>query len=130
MASELRVTTIANNAGTESVDTTYVINGSAKTYSLWNMGSLSGTGGTTGIDTSLNVSSMDDDGAGDFGINFTNSFSSVNYTATSATSSGSRRVLTRNGTVTASAMDGLTRNDSNSNSDAAACSVTMHGDLA
>ena len=130
MASELRVTTIANNAGTESVDTTYVINGSAKVYSLWDMADLSGTGGTTGIDTSFNVSSMDDDGTGDFGINFTNSFSSVNYTATSATSSGARRVLTRSGTVTASAMDGLTRNDSNANSDASGCSVTMHGDLA
>ena len=106
------------------------VEGLAKAYSLWNMGSLSGQADTTNIDTSLNVSSMDDDGSGDFGINFTNIFSSVNYTATSATSSGARRVLTRNGTVTASAMDGLTRNDSNTNSDAAACSVTIHGDLA
>ena len=113
-----------------SLDTQYVVNGSAKAYSLWDMADLSGTGGTTGIDTSFNVSSMDDDGTGDFGINFTNSFSSVNYTATSATSSGARRVLTRSGTVTASAMDGLTRNDSNANSDAAGCSVTIHGDLA
>ena len=32
MASELRVTTIANNAGSESVDTTYVVNGSAKAW--------------------------------------------------------------------------------------------------
>jgi hypothetical protein len=113
-----------------SIATNYVVEGSAKVYSLWDMADLSGTGGTTGIDTSFNVSSMDDDGAGDFGINFTNSFSSVNYTATSATSGGARRVLTRSGTVTASAMDGLTRNDSNSNSDASGCSVTIHGDLA
>ena len=115
--------------GTEAA-TTSLQQGLAKAYSLWDMGSLSGTGDTTNINTSLNVSSMDDDGGGDFGINFTSSFSSVNYTATSATSSGARRVLTRNGTVTASAMDGLTRNDSNTNSDAAACSVTIHGDLA
>ena len=32
MASELRVTTIANNAGTESVGSTYVINGSVKSW--------------------------------------------------------------------------------------------------
>ena len=113
-----------------SLATNFVVEGSAKVHCLWDMADLSGTGGTTGIDTSFNVSSMDDDGTGDFGINFTSSFSSVNYTATSATSSGARRVLTRSGTVTASAMDGLTRNDSNSNSDASGCSVTIHGDLA
>jgi hypothetical protein len=126
--SELRADTITGSDGTSPV--TLTKQSAAKAYSLWNMGSLSGQADTTNIDTSLNVSSMDDDGSGDFGINFTNSFSSVNYTATSATSSGARRVLTRNGTVTASAMDGLTRNDSNANSDAAACSVTIHGDLA
>jgi len=128
MTSVLNVDTIADKAGTGPVELTK--QSAAKAYSLWDMADLSGTGGTTGIDTSFNVSSMDDDGAGDFGINFTNSFSSVNYTATSATSGGARRVLTRSGTVTASAMDGLTRNDSNANSDAAGCSVTMHGDLA
>ena len=128
MTSVLNVDTIADKAGTGPVALTK--QSAAKAYSLWDMGDLSGTGGTTGIDTSFNVSSMDDDGAGDFGINFTNSFSSVNYTATSATSGGARRVLTRSGTVTASAMDGLTRNDSNANSDASGCSVIIHGDLA
>ena len=126
--SELRADTITHSDGSSPV--TLTKQSAAKAYSLWNMGSLSGQADTTNIDTSVNVSSMDDDGSGDFGINFTNIFSSVNYTATSATSSGARRVLTRNGTVTASAMDGLTRNDSNANSDAAACSVTIHGDLA
>ena len=128
MTSVLNVDTIADKAGTGPVALTK--QSAAKAYSLWDMGDLSGTGGTTGIDTSFNVSSMDDDGSGDFGINFVNSFSSVNYTATSATSGGARRVLTRSGTVTASAMDGLTRNDSNANSDASGCSVIIHGDLA
>ena len=128
MTSVLNVDTIAAKNGTSPVALTK--QSAAKVYSLWDMADLSGTGGTTGIDTSFNVSSMDDDGAGDFGINFTNSFSSVNYTATSATSGGARRVLTRSGTVTASAMDGLTRNDSNANSDASGCSVAIHGDLA
>ena len=128
MTSVLNVDTIADKAGTGPVALTK--QSAAKAYSLWDMADLSGTGGTTGIDTSFNVSSMDDDGTGDFGINFTNSFSSVNYTATSATSGGARRVLTRSGTVAASAMDGLTRNDSNANSDASGCSVTIHGDLA
>ena len=43
MASELRVTTIANNAGTESVDTTYVVNGSAKAWVNFN-GSVGAAG--------------------------------------------------------------------------------------
>ena len=129
MASELRVNSLKDASGNNSVATSTVAQGSAKVHCLWDMADLSGTGGTTGIDTSFNVSSMDDDGTGDFGINFTSSFSSVNYVAPSATKAGARRVLTRT-FATASSMDGLTRNDSNSNSDAAGCSVTIHGDLA
>ena len=72
MASELRVTTIANNAGTESVDTTYVVNGSAKAW-------IDIPSGQASINDSLNVSSLDDDGTGDGGINLTSSFGSVNY---------------------------------------------------
>lgn len=130
MTSVLNVDTIADKAGTGPVALTK--QQAAKVYSLWDMGSLSGTGGTAGIDTSFNVSSMDDDGAGDFGINFTTSFSTANYVAVSATANGARRVLTRSpdGTATASAMDGLTRNDSNANSDALGCSVALYGDLA
>ena len=106
--------------------------GLAKVYSLWDMGDLSGTGGTTGIDTSLNVSSMDDDGAGDFGINFTVTFETTNYVAVSATGNGIRRVLTRSpdGTATTTSMDGLIRNDSNTNADAVSCSVAIFGDVA
>jgi len=33
----------------------------------------------TTINDSLNISSLDDDGAGDFGLNYTTSFSTVNY---------------------------------------------------
>ena len=33
----------------------------------------------TSIVATLNVSSLDDDGTGDFGVNYTNSFSSTNY---------------------------------------------------
>ena len=115
-----------------SIATNYVVKGSAKVNSLWDMGNLSGTGGTSGIDASLNVSSMDDDGGGDFGINFATSFSTANYVAVSATANGAHRVLTRSpdGTATSSAMDGLTRNDSNTNSDALGCSVAIFGDLA
>jgi hypothetical protein len=69
MASELRLTTLANNAGTESVDTTYVINGSAKSWCKF-----AGTAATVTPDDSLNVSSLDDNSSGNYDINYTNAF--------------------------------------------------------
>ena len=78
MASELRVTTIANNAGTESVDTTYVINGSAKAwYSMSSWGTA---------DDSLNVSSISDNSAGQTTVTWSNAFASANYTIAGASS--------------------------------------------
>jgi len=65
MASELRVTTIANNAGTESVDTTYVINGSAKAWVRSNQSTISES-------QSFNVSSSTDHGTGDYSHTLTN----------------------------------------------------------
>ena len=77
MASELRVTTIANNAGTESVDTTYVINGSAKQWSSFDQ-----RGTTYGANTSgdtLNTSSQADESTGVVTVNFTNNMSNATY---------------------------------------------------
>lgn len=80
MASELRLTTLANNAGTESVDTTYVINGSAKVWV-----NFDGSSGTT-VRDSLNVTSVDDDGNGDYGVNFVSSMSNNDYAMTGSAS--------------------------------------------
>ena len=73
MASELRVTTIANNAGTESVDTTYVVNGSAKSWL-----NLNGTG-TIAQRDSLNHSSTTDGGTGTYTFSLTSSMGDTNY---------------------------------------------------
>jgi len=81
MASELRLTTLANNAGTESVDTTYVINGSAKAWVNFN-----GTG-TIATRDSLNLSSLTDSGTGLYIVNHSTSMSDANY---SVVSGGSR----------------------------------------
>ena len=56
-----------------SVTTDYVVNGSAKAWVNFN-GS-----GTIASRDSVNISSLDDDGTGIFGTNFTSSFGSVNY---------------------------------------------------
>ena len=72
MASELRVTTIANNAGTESVDTTYVINGSAKAWSNYNQVTPAVTG-------SMNIASVTDVSNGKHTVNFTSSMADTTY---------------------------------------------------
>ena len=80
MASELRVTTIANNAGTESVDTTYVVNGSAKAWVNFN-GS-----GTIASRDSLNLSSLSDNGTGQYEVAVSSAFGNSNYGAMSSCS--------------------------------------------
>ena len=108
-----------------SLATNFVVNGSAKTWIIFNMSSS-----FTNSD-SFNVSSLDDDGQGDFGINFTNSMSSANYPATSGAGEDNANVLTNFGTVTTSAMDGQTRQtQANSAIDKFRNSVAIHGDLA
>lgn len=77
MASELRLTTIANNAGTESVDTTYVINGSAKAWVDYNQT-------TPSVSDSLNISSVTDSSAGKSQNNFSSAMSSSAYSQTSS----------------------------------------------
>tara|TARA_R100001509_G_C4838885_1_gene205876 strand:- start:518 stop:919 length:402 start_codon:yes stop_codon:yes gene_type:complete len=77
MASELRVTTIANNAGTESINTTYVVNGS-KGFCNFNHG-------TATLVDSLNTSSLTDTSAGKGAINWTSAMSGANYTCVTGT---------------------------------------------
>ena len=57
-----------------SLDTQYVVNGSAKAFAT-----IDGTG-TIALLKSLNVSSLTDDGTGQYDTNFTNSFSDIVYT--------------------------------------------------
>ena len=73
MASELRITTLANNAGTESVDTAYVINGTLKQWIHYD-----GTG-TVSTRESLNVSGLVDNGTGSYTVNLSNSMNTKNY---------------------------------------------------
>ena len=58
-----------------TVDTQYVVNGSAKAYAV--TGHSSGTPQTTKL---FNVSSLTDNAVGRMSVNFTSNFDSVNYT--------------------------------------------------
>jgi hypothetical protein len=76
-----------------SLDTSYVVQGSAKVF-------IDIPSGQASINTSLNVSSLDDDGTGDGGINFTSSLDSVNYAIVVASQDGGSNSPVRDHDVT------------------------------
>ena len=67
--------TLQNVAGTKSVPVSTVVDGSAKAWVNFN-----GTG-TVAIRASFNVSSITDNGTGDYTVNFTNAMTDANYNA-------------------------------------------------
>jgi hypothetical protein len=75
--STLRLTTISNQTGSASVPSDTVINGSAKAWVNFN-----GTG-TVAIRASFNVSSITDNGTGDYTVNFTTALADANYSVCS-----------------------------------------------
>ena len=116
----------SKNTGTnKTLDTSFVYNGSAKMWIKFDMSSSFTT------EDSFNVSSLDDDGTGDFGLNFSNNMSNANYPAPSSAGDDNANVLTNFGTVSTSSMDGQTRQtQANSAIDKANNSVCILGDLA
>jgi len=64
--------------GTLSIPTTYVTNGSAKAWVNFN-----GTG-TIAARDSFNVTSLTDNGTGDYSVNFTNAMANANYAMSGA----------------------------------------------
>ena len=95
--------------------------------------------GLGSINASFNVSSLDDDGAGDGGINYTSSMSSATYsiqgTSDDAATSVSARIcdITQN-TVATSTVDfelfSVSSSINRTNSDSQRAFLTIHGDLA
>ena len=91
--------------------------------------------GTAGSSTndSFNVSSNDDDGTGDYGINFSSAMGNANYSCTfgdgEGTSSSGMRFLMDAGSTTSS-QEIYGRNVSNSASDCDAASMSINGDVA
>ena len=70
MASELRVNTLKDASGNNSVGMSFVAEGTAKAWM-----SLTGTG-TISVDDSLNISSASDGGTGDYTQNYSSAFNS------------------------------------------------------
>jgi hypothetical protein len=115
ITSTLQGTTLTD--GTNSTSTTNCIQGSAKAWVNFN-----GTG-TVAIRASYNVSSITDDGTGQYTINFTTAFANTNYSTIGSgypASSGSpaftnaTRVITAFSNTSSSCRIQICRSDTNS----------------
>lgn len=128
MASELRVNTLKDASGNNSIATSFVASGSAKAYSRVELI------GTVSIIGSFNVSSLDDVGTGIGRSNFTSSFGAADYSVvTSAGLSGDvlSAELGANGVQLAGSMYLTSRaNESTSAVDPDILTGVAHGDLA
>ena len=87
MASELRVNTLKDASGNNSVATSTVASGSAKTWVVYDFSS-----GLTTFD-SFSVSSMTDAGTGLATVNFTNSYGNAHYAMAGCSSGGTGNSL-------------------------------------
>ena len=121
MASELRVDTLKDASGANSVGLSYVANGSAKAW----VGSFSFSDNSVG--DSFNAGSFTDNGAGELITNFTNVMANTGYSTTNSDNNYS--LIMVNAQTTSS-----TRSDTHTTSfsgwDGAIQKVTVHGDLA
>ena len=131
MASELRVNTLKDASGNNSIATRFVAQGSAK---VW----IDAAQDLASISDSFNISSLDDDGTGDGGLNYTNNFGSANYCPKISSDDrgatiGSSQGDFTNGTKTASGVDFevyfITADNNRTNFDMAPF-IAIHGDLA
>jgi len=130
MASELRVNTLKDASGNNSVGMSYVANGSAKVLSRLDTY-------TPGNSPSFNVSSSSDTATGNMTINFTNSFSGTNEQFPAGFNSASNFVCNNEGRTVAAATSYPSgsiavklQNDAGTALDTYNGSITIHGDLA
>jgi hypothetical protein len=125
MASELRVNTLKDAAGANSVGMAYVAGGSAKAWANFN-----GTG-TIATRDSFNVTSLDDNGTGNYDVNFTNAMGNADFSSqvTAGYSADTGR-YGENLSYNASYANVGARNSSGASVDNAGIAVTISGDLA
>ena len=110
--------------GTNSVETVYVARGSAKAWVNFN-----GTG-TIATRDSFNLSSLTDNGVGDYTVNFTSAFAAADYSVSgSARQAGAGGESTTTNAQAASNV-GLIISYYTSAYDPTAACISIHGDLA
>ena len=125
MASELRVNTLKDAAGNNSIATSFVANGSAKGYLNFS-GAAPGT-----LTDSFNQSGITDGGTGIFACAFTSSMSNANYGHTNGGDHASTGVNTNKyDSRSASTFNCRAYNDSGTLNDSPYISLSFQGDLA
>ena len=125
MASELRVNTLKDAAGNNSVAMTYVAEGTAKCWAISAVGAAA--------PDSLNLASITDNGTGDFTFNIATDFGSVNYShpiVPADNDGGGGLDITVTSKAAGSLRIGTIRDDSTKTDNAHFISVSMFGDLA
>ena len=125
MASELRVNTLKDASGNNSVALSTVANGSAKAWIDYK-----GTS-TNSIRDSLNFASVSDNGTGDYTASYTSGMGNANYSA--LYSAGVKNVITAQERLSAIATDSYRiemQEDGGSAADSSYVMIAMHGDLA
>jgi hypothetical protein len=127
MASELRVNTLKDASGNNSIATSFVAGGSAKAWAK-----IAGNG--TSILDSFNVASHADDGTGIGTATFTSAMADANFSYTGGAATGSSYLhgLVRRGDADAAGtVKYVCANTSNAAADTTyGRTLTIHGDLA
>jgi hypothetical protein len=130
MASELRVNTLKDASGNNSVALSTVANGSAKAWANFDMD------GTQALNDSFNASSISDVATGKSTISYTNSMSNVNYSCVTNSVHDSGSYFTTLNvahdtppTASAVQLEAMVQN-TGAHVDAELNSMANHGDLA
>lgn len=131
MASELRVDTLKDSSGNNSVGMTYVSNGSAKAWADIDMD------GTVTLDNSHNGSSITDNATGNVTFTFTTSLSNADYACAGMTSSvgagndeGNVSIYPGGRATGSARFQATDTHNSNDDVDYDPVMVIIHGDLA
>ena len=127
MASELRVNTLKDAAGANSVGMAYVAGGSAKAWACF----VQDTSHT--FHDSFNYSSLTDGGAGFSSTAYINVFNNDDYSSTGMAGKASNRLFIDSVGDAGKASTGqqlYVSNASGTGTDGDDCNVTCHGDLA
>jgi len=123
MASELRVNTLKDAAGSNEVAMTYVANGTAKAWMQFD-------GSLNTVNESFATSSLTDNALGRWNANLSNAFTNDNFAHNVSSIASSYNTSIDAGYVGASIASLRVRNDATTYNDADGCVLVCQGDLA
>ncbi len=125
MASELRVNTLKDASGNNSIATSFVAGGSAKAWTHFD------SSGTLTARDSLNVASFTDNGTGNYNVTFSSSYGNNDYAMTSTSRSNVTFPSTFHGDNQTSFVRVFNiQHSDQANADSDTVMIATHGDLA